>query len=174
MTSIEDRQSAGTTEPTETVRRRRVVDPRSPWRIDTNDRFRDVVTAIMSLATASLLLPVFLARDFSGAANSTALRQALTTQAFASWALFGLSILAAIFYLYVSAKWVRLAWGFRVTIFRVKARRRHIERILEISFWLTVVSFLSGLALVVMWFSGQLSGSVPNAAAADLFGELGL
>ncbi len=37
---------------------------KEPWKIDTNAKYSDVVKTIMGLSTASLLLPVFLARNF--------------------------------------------------------------------------------------------------------------
>ena len=38
-------------------------EPRYPWRLDTNDRYREVVRTIISLSTASLAVPVFFLRN---------------------------------------------------------------------------------------------------------------
>ena len=39
------------------------IHPEFPWRLDTNDRYRDVVKGVMGLSTASLVLPIIFLRD---------------------------------------------------------------------------------------------------------------
>ena len=73
-------------------------EPEYPWRLDTNDRYREVVALVMSLATAALLLPVFLIRDFLGIQPETTLRDIFSDSLYWSWGLLVLSIVAGIMF----------------------------------------------------------------------------
>ena len=61
------------------------AEPQYPWRLDTNDRYRETVTTAMSLSTAALLLPVFLAREFLGIKSDVALKNVFTCAVYWSW-----------------------------------------------------------------------------------------
>ncbi len=128
------------------------AEPKHPWRLDTNDRYRDVVRTVMGLSTASLLLPVFFAREFLGIESKTALKTVLGAGVYWSWGLLALSILAGIFFLYLSAKWVRLAWEQPVGIFGITASENCVERTMEVCFWVTAIAFIVGLGLIVHFF----------------------
>lgn len=84
---------------------------REPWKVDTNNKYSEVVKSIMGLATASVFLPVFLAREFLGIESEIPLKSVLGCSVYWSWALLAASILAGVFFIYLSAKWVRIAWG---------------------------------------------------------------
>src|SRR3546814_8563100 len=86
-------------------------DLKYPWRIDTNDRYRELVAVILSLSTGALLLPVFLARKFLGISEKTPLKEALTCTTYWAWICLAASILSCIIFQFFSTKWVRLAWG---------------------------------------------------------------
>ncbi len=128
------------------------AEPKHPWRLDTNDRYRDVVRTVMGLSTASLLLPVFFAREFLGIESKTALKTVFGAGVYWSWGLLSLSILAGIIFLYLSAKWVRLAWDQPVGILGISASENCVERTMEICFWVTAIAFIVGLGLIVQFF----------------------
>jgi hypothetical protein len=107
----------------------------------------------MSLSTASLLLPVFLARDFLAIDEKTALRAVFTWSVYASWLLFGASIFAGIVFHYFSAKWIRQAWGQEVGFFGSRLSDESVEKVLERSFWLTVLGFVGGVVLTLAFFN---------------------
>ncbi len=106
----------------------------------------------MGLATASLLLPVFLAREFLGVDAKTPLKDVLSSSAYWSWLLLLLALFSGVVYHYLSAKWVRLAWEQPASAFGIKLSDTSAERALEISFWATVLAFLGGLVLILAFF----------------------
>ncbi len=124
-------------------------EPKHPWRLDTNDRYREVVRTVMGLSTASLLLPVFFAREFLGIDSKIPLKTVFGTEVYWSWGLLGLSILAGVLFHFLSAKWVRLAWDQPVGVFGIPASEHFNERAMEVCFWATALAFMVGLALIV-------------------------
>ncbi len=128
-------------------------EPNEPWKLATNDKYYDVVKTIMGLSTASLLLPVFLARNFLNLEQSTPLTEVLGCSIYWAWFLFAASILAGIFFQYLSAKWMRTAWGKKTGIFfSENTKESTIERYMNGSFWLCVLMFFLGLILTVVFF----------------------
>jgi hypothetical protein len=128
------------------------AEPKYPWRLDTNDRYRDVIRAVMGLSTASLLLPVFFAREFLGIDSKTALKTVFGASVYSSWVLLAVSILGGVFFHYLSAKWVRLAWEQPVGILGVSASEGCVEALMEWAFWVTNLAFAFGLALILYFF----------------------
>ncbi|MBI4191101.1 MAG: hypothetical protein HY525_11260 [Betaproteobacteria bacterium] len=128
------------------------AEPKHPWRLVTNDRYRDVVRTVMGLSTASLLLPVFFAREFLGIESKMPLNTVFGAGVYWSWALLGLSVFAGVLFHFLSAKWVRLAWDQPVGIFGIPASENFIERAMDVCFWATALAFLVGLGLIVRFF----------------------
>ena len=129
--------------------------PKYPWRLATNERYREVIKTLMTLTTASFLLPVFFAREFLGLDSKTPLRAVADWTLYWSWALLGLSLFAGIVFHYLSAKWVRMAWGQEAGFLRISVSEHFVERSLEGSFWVTAGGFLGGLALIVTFLYGH-------------------
>lgn len=128
--------------------------PKYPWRLATNERYREVVKTLMTLSTASLLLPVFFAREFLGVDAKTPLKDIAGWQVYWSWGLLGFSIFAGIAFHYLSAKWARMAWGEEAGFLGVPASERFVERALEFFFWGAVVSFMTGLVFILAFLFG--------------------
>ena len=127
---------------------------KEPWKLDTNSKYSEVVKSVMSLSTATLLLPVFMARKFLGIASTKPLIDILGCSVYWAWGLLATSILASIFYQYLSAKWVRIAWGKEAGIFWSKSTQEStVENLMEISFWLCVLLFCVGLFLTIYFFA---------------------
>jgi hypothetical protein len=131
-----------------------MVEPKYPWRLDTNDRYREVVRILMGLSTASLLLPVFLARELLGLQPTKPLTSVLGSGLYWAWGLLAFAIFAGVVFHILSAKWVRMAWGQSAGFFGVALSENIVERAMEWSFWLTTLSFLAGLLLTVTLFAG--------------------
>jgi hypothetical protein len=132
---------------------------KEPWKIDTNGKYTDVVKTVMSLATASLLLPVFLAREFLDIDSKQPLSSVFSCSIYWAWFMLGVSILASVFFQYLSAKWVRIAWGKEAGIFFSKnTKESTVELWMEISFWSCVLLFGFGLALTLAYFVGFTNG----------------
>ena len=123
-----------------------------PWKKDSNDRYLDTVKSVMGLSTASLVLPVFFSRNFLGIPSDTPLSCILGQSIYWAWGLLALSILSGIFFQYLSAKWVRIAWGKPAGIFwSENTSSNKIERCMEVGLWLCILGFLSGVALLTRW-----------------------
>lgn len=81
------------------------------WKIETNDRYQKVTGTIIGLATASLVLPILFLRNFLAIPENKSLDIYLCSLIYWSWVLFALSILSGTVFYYLSAKWVKQAWG---------------------------------------------------------------
>jgi len=129
-------------------------DIKEPWKRDTNAKYSEVVKTIVGLSTASLLLPVFLAREFLGIESQTPLINVLGRSIYWAWGLLAASVVSSVFFLYLSAKWTRIAWGKEAGIFWAKKSSESVVEILmEISFWLCVLLFGIGLLLTILFFA---------------------
>ncbi|MCZ6804650.1 MAG: hypothetical protein O7D86_12160 [Proteobacteria bacterium] len=118
-----------------------------------------MVKTIMGLSTASLLLPVFLAREFLGIDNKTPLINVLGCSIYWAWALLAISILSGIFFIYLSAKSLRIAWGKKAGVFlSTDTPESTVESLMCISFWLCVFMFGTGLSLTVFFFVSYANG----------------
>lgn len=133
-----------------------------PWRIDTNDRYRELVALLIGLSTAALLLPVFFVREFLRNADGRPLIEILPSTTYWSWILLGIAILSGIVFNFFSAKWVRLAWEQPVTVLWCSASEKIVERVLEWSLWLCILGFLGGVALTLLSLVSHAAG-VPVA-----------
>jgi len=132
---------------------------KEPWKRDTNSKYSEVVKTIMGLSTASLLLPVFMAREFLGIETKKPLVDVLGCSVYWAWGLLALSIFASIFFLYLSAKWIRIAWGKEAGIFWSKnTSESTVEMLMEISFWSCVLLFGFGLFFTIMFFINYTNG----------------
>ncbi len=117
----------------------------------------------MGLSTASLLLPVFFAREFLGIDAHTPLISVFTPSLYWAWVLLGAAVFSGVVFHYLSAKWIRLAWGQEATVFWRKVTDRSVDRALDIAFWVTVIAFITGLILILVFFS-TVASMVPHAA----------
>jgi hypothetical protein len=125
--------------------------PLHPWRLDTNDRYRDAVKVVMDLSTASLVVPIFFLRDILRIPKDQALADVLNCKVYGSWISLALAIVLGFVFYYCSAKWVRLAWGKEAGLFGIKTNEGVVETWLEVSFWGTVIAFLLGISLI-LWY----------------------
>lgn len=125
--------------------------PLKPWRLDTNDRYRDAVKVVMDLSTASLVIPIFFLRDILKLPKEQPLAEVLNSRVYWSWICLALAILSGWVFYYASAKWVRLAWGKEAGFFGRRTNEKVVERVLEVSFWVTITGFILGIVLI-LWF----------------------
>lgn len=106
----------------------------------------------MGFATASLLLPVFFAREFLGIDSKTSLKSVLGLGVYWSWALLSFAVFAGVLFHYLSAKWMRLAWDQPAHILWMKVNNSFVDRALDVCFWATVIAFFSGFGLTIWFF----------------------
>jgi hypothetical protein len=124
--------------------------PLYPWRIDTNDRYRELVSLLVGLSTAALLLPAFVIREYLGIPANVPMQEALPCTAYLAWIALGTAIVAGIAFHFFSAKWARLAWGKPVSVLACPVSEKFVERSLECSLWLCVGGFISGVTLILV------------------------
>ena len=134
-------------------------EPKYPWRLSTNERYREVVRLLIGLSSAALLLPVFFAREFLAIQSTKPLKEIFTCSLYWSWGLLALAIFSGILFHYFSAKWVRLAWGKSAGVLGKAVSEGFIEAALNLTFWLNVLSFMMGLGLVLLFFVGYEASS---------------
>ena len=128
--------------------------PKYPWRLATNERYSDVIKTLMTLSTASLLLPVFFAREFLGIDGEVPLKNVVGWPVYSSWVLLGLAIFSGIAFHFLSAKWVRLAWGQSAGVWGGTVTDSFVERALDVFFWSTALTFMLGFGFVIAFLFG--------------------
>ena len=130
-----------------------VEEIKEPWKLDTNSKYSEVVKTIMGFSTDYLLLPVLMAREFLGIETKIPLRNILGCSVYWAWGVLAGSVLSGVFFLYLSAKWVRIAWGKEAGIFWAKnTKESTVERLMEFCFWFCILLFCIGLFLTVWFF----------------------
>jgi hypothetical protein len=145
-------------------------EPEEPWRIDTNDRYREVVKLVTTLATGALVLPVFFLRAVLVIPSNRPLTDVLNCRAYLSSICLALSIFSGLVFHYVSGKWVRLAWDQPVGFFRRESKSKRtkavVETILEVSLWGTILFFGAGIGLV-LWFVVTFAPTTAQSPRSD-------
>lgn len=118
-----------------------IEQPMHPWKIEVNERYLRVVDLLVGLATGCLVLPTLFLREVLGLRDQPI---AIFLDAFSYGAIFSflLAIALGIAFHYVSAKWVKAAWGQPVKFVGSK-----LELVMDVMFWLTVCAFMGGLGL---------------------------
>jgi hypothetical protein len=120
--------------------------PQDKWKIEVNDRYQKVLGTVITLATAAFFVPVFVLRDLIAVPRDRALVGFLDCRVYLSWCLLAVSVFAGVLFYYLSAKWIKLAWGKPVAI------SSKLECLLDWSFWISVTAFLLGIGCFV-WFA---------------------
>ena len=116
------------------------------WKSKANAEYQKVIASIISLSTATLILPTLFLKDIVGVGAGSSLLSSLTCSIFVSWALLVISIACCLVYYYASAKWLKQAYGGSV-----KWSEKAIERCLDITFWAAGVTFILGLILLLFF-----------------------
>ena len=139
--------------------------PPEQWRIDVNGRYQTAVGIVSSLATASLVLPIFFLKDFVKVDNPQSLiHSGLVSWCWVicGWISLGLSVLAAVIYYYSSAKWVKLAWHQDADLFGCKhlagqSGKTFIENALDWSYGIMMGLFILGMiSMITFMLTAQI------------------
>jgi hypothetical protein len=85
--------------------------PEDEWKLKTNAVYQEVMKSLMSLVTASLILPVLFIRDFLGVPSEHAIREKLSLSAYMSWASLFASLVCGMLFYYFSAKFLKVVCG---------------------------------------------------------------
>ena len=116
------------------------------WKSKANSEYQKVIASIISLSTATLILPTLFLKDFIGLSAGASLRSSLSCSVFVAWALLFIAIACCLVYYYASAKWLKQAYGGSV-----KWSEQAIETCLDITFWAAGGAFILGLLLLLVF-----------------------
>jgi hypothetical protein len=117
------------------------------WMMDVNGQYQKLMDLLISLSTASLILPPIFLQKYLGVTEEPLLAF-LDGWAVASTACFGLTILLGIGFHWASAKWVKQAWEQPVSL-----SRKALERLLDTIFVVANTSFVLGIVLFLRFIS---------------------
>ena len=112
------------------------------WKSKANAEYQKVIALIISLSTATLILPTLFLKDFVGLPSGTSLRCYLSWPVYVAWLFLFFAIAFCMVYYYASAKWLKQAYGGSV-----KWSEQSIESCLDVTFWIAVATFIIGLLL---------------------------
>ena len=116
------------------------------WKSNANGEYQKVIASIISLSTATLVLPTLFLKDFMGVPTGASIRSELSCAIILGWILLFLSIGCCLVYYYTSAKWLKKAYGGSV-----KWSERAIECCLDITFWAASGTFMLGLLSLLVF-----------------------
>ena len=126
-------------------------DCQNQWKLDVNDRYGRGVGIVISLASASLVLPLLFLKDVAKISDTLSFSNSLSFWAYFGWVLLSMSVLSGIAYYFCSAKWVKLAWGKEADIFGTKVTELTVEKLLDGSYFLMMTGFVLGLASMITY-----------------------
>ena len=85
--------------------------PEDKWKLVVNANYQEVIKTLMSLTTASLVLPFLFIRNFLGVPEGKRLADYLPTSAYLFWGFLFLSLLCDMVFFWSSAKFIKVVSG---------------------------------------------------------------
>ncbi len=111
------------------------------WEVATNDHYLRIVSAVVSLATGALALPILFIREFLGVPAGKPIKPFLTCSVWLAWTCLTFAILLGLGYSWFSIKWVKAAFDQPTFI-----SRRWLEFWADAFFVLMGAAFVAGIA----------------------------
>ena len=87
--------------------------PEDKWKLVVNANYQEVIKTLMSLTTASLVLPLLFIRNFLGVPEGKRLADYLPSSAYWFWGFLFLSLLCDMVFFWSSAKFIKVVSGGR-------------------------------------------------------------
>lgn len=109
-----------------------------------NAAYQKVIDTIIPLASAALLLPILILKEFMGLTDGTPLIEYLNWKAWLAWIALAISIASGAGYYFASAKWIKHGQAIDDDNKWVKA--------LDWTFWCSVALFIIGLGLLMAFY----------------------
>ena len=81
------------------------------WKLVVNTNYQDLIKTLMSLTTASLVVPFFLIKNFLAVPAGKSLSEYLPLAAYCFWAFMFLSLLCDALFFWASAKFLKVLSG---------------------------------------------------------------
>jgi hypothetical protein len=85
--------------------------PQNAWKLVVNANYQDVMKTLMSLTTASLVLPFLFIGNFLGVPDSKRLADSLPYSAYWFWGFLFFSLLCDMGFFWASAKFIKVVSG---------------------------------------------------------------
>lgn len=123
------------------------------WKLDVNDRYSKAVGIVISLASASLFLPILFLKDIAGISSTQSIADSLSIWVYTGWGLLALSVISGVLYFFFSAKWVKLAWNKDTDILGVKVSEPAVELLLDGSYFLMMTGFVLGITALITFMT---------------------
>lgn len=133
------------------------------WKIDVNDRYQKAAALVISLSTASLVLPIFFLKNILAIEGDRAIIDVVDKYVYWGWGLLGASILSGILYMFFSAKWVKLSWKKKADIFWIPVNNKWTEHLLDWSYFIMMCGFLGGIVCILKYMATYVVSSSPEA-----------
>lgn len=124
--------------------------PQDAWKVPVNANYQEVMKTLMSLVTASLVLPLFLIRTFLGVREGEPIAHHLRPWAYISWGSMLLSLACGMSFFFASAKFLKVVSGGTETW-----PEKTFENIRDFSVWGAVGFFGVGLCALLLFFKGD-------------------
>jgi len=120
------------------------------WQLRVNTTYQDAMKTFMPLVTASLVIPLFVVRNFLRVKENEPISKDLTWPAYCSWILMLLSLGCCMTFFWSSAKYVNDASGATEKWFGVNVCPAPFETLGDASVWGSVGFFI--VALLFGWY----------------------
>lgn len=127
--------------------------PDAAWKLAVNATYQDVMKTFMNLVTASLVLPLFLVRNFLRVPEDQPITDYLRRSAYLSWVSLFLSLLCCMAFFWASAKYVKVVSGGGATELWTETA---FERFRDWSVSGSVLFFLAGLLFLGWYFAHDI------------------
>jgi len=130
--------------------------PMDAWEFAVNSTYQDVMKTLLSLVTASLVLPTFLIRSFVRVPEGEPIAKYLHPSAYWSWALMFLSLVCCMVFFWASAKYAKVARGGTETLWGDCGSASCFEALRDWSASGSVLFFFAGLLTLGLFFVHHL------------------
>ncbi len=130
--------------------------PKDEWKLKANANYQEVMKTLVTLVTASLVLPVFFVKNFIKVPEGEmGLYLRTHCEAVWSWVFLSCSLLFGMLFYVASSKFVKAVCGGYATSKkgRVSDPERCWEKVRDISGVLTGVMFIAGLVAALLFFT---------------------
>jgi len=130
--------------------------PKDEWKLKANANYQEVMKTLMTLMTASLVLPIWFIRNFLPVGPTEPIGKYLYPWAYCSWIFLALALVCGMFFYAASAKFVKVVCGGRET-----RSETFFEGARDWSGGTAVFFFLLGLISAGLFFHGQTASHQP-------------
>ena len=123
-----------------------------PWEVKVNAQYQDNMKTMLSLATASLGLPLVLVKDFLDLPKCGLPATFLNGWAYTSWGLLGASILLGMAFFVASDKSAKALYKRSLTQVLAGQSEGAFEKTRDVTIVLSILCFLGGLGCLLAFF----------------------